>query len=243
MWSERLLNLRFSELVYQNECQSFCGKLRSVQPVLKERTRWNVHPEAKKIQPGLRSYAFFTGCVRTLKILKSTWISKTVFKVLKRPWKLQKSKRSLKRPWILAWQTWRLLKTRSSRQAERQFVEKSLAKSWDRSTSGEGAGIDANVDHAWAGRSRSTLRKLCSSRMQDCGLCGRRSCDTGTCIMALRRLSKALNWRWKWQEGHKVVLSFAWVLPEDSKLTYCMNHWRDVALLTRCSGLNNTKID
>ena len=55
-------------------------------------------------------------------------------------------------------------------------------------------------------------------------------------------LSKASNWRWKWQEGHEVVLLFAWVLPEDSTSTYCMNHGRDVALLTRLSGLKNTKI-
>ena len=72
--------------------------------------------------------------------------------------------------------------------------------------------------------------------------CGHRSRDAWTCIMALRRLSKASNWRWKWQEGHEVFLRFAWVLPEDSRSTDCMNHWRNVALLTRLSGLKNTKI-
>ena len=66
---------------------------------------------------------FRAGCVRTLKTLKSSWISKTVFKVLKRPWKLQNSRRSLKRPWILARQAWLSFKARSSLRAERQFVE------------------------------------------------------------------------------------------------------------------------
>ena len=36
---------------------------------------------------------------------------------------------------------------------------KSLAKSWDRSTSGEGAGVDAKKTDAWAGWCRSTLKK------------------------------------------------------------------------------------
>ena len=113
--------------------------------------------------------------------------------------------------------------------AERHFVENLWRKVKIEARAGRAqAGIDAKAD----------------------GMSGRISYDCARTSIARRwdlhhglgRLSKASNWRWKWQEGHEVVLLFAWVLPEDSTSTYCMNHGRDVALLTRLSGLQNTKI-
>ena len=98
-----------------------------------------------------------SGCVRTLKTFKSTWISKTVFKVLKRPWKLQKSRGSLKRPWILAWQAWLSFKARSSLRAERQFVENLWRRVGIEARAGRAQGSTRSCEgrrDAWAGRSR-----------------------------------------------------------------------------------------